>query len=112
MKQKALEQMRACEIAQVSLHVQTDNEAAVRLYKSHGFDILCSIQAYYTLEGSSGDAFWMRKDLKKFTSEQPLIASSVRAGPWPFGLTFEIFFIYVLGMAASITLLFIQFFLF
>jgi hypothetical protein len=99
-----LSQLRSCEIHQISLHVLRSNDSAVRLYSSHGFEIVCMLKDYYSLSNQSGDAYWMRMDLSKpkRTFEAPLFDHSVRVGPWPFGMSFEIF---ILLIFAGISLL-------
>lgn len=104
--------MKSCDISQASLHVQAENTAAIRLYQSMGFRILCRIKDYYNIPEISGDALWMRRDMSskriptgpELTGEMPLIAPSIPTGPWPFGLSFEMFFLFVLGLATLITM--------
>lgn len=103
--QKLLKQLRACDISQVSLHVLFSNDAALRLYAKYGFDILCRIQNYYSLGNQTQDAFWMRKDLTKLDrpNDISLVASPIRNGPWPLGLSFEMFILVIFAVFVLLT---------
>lgn len=105
-----LQQLRDCDISQVSLHMLSTNDAALRLYSSFGFTIICRISDYYIIDKQAEEAYWLRKDLTKPSqiSEAPIIASRIRAGPWPFGMTFENFFMLVFALLTLLLLLLIS----
>lgn len=91
--------MKACDLVQLSLHVQRDNEAALRFYLDFGFSIVCNLPHYYNLPDSGAAALWLRKDLNKVNTFDKVFAPAIRDGPWPFGLSFELFVLLVLALA-------------
>lgn len=99
--------MRDCDLTQVSLHMLTTNEPALRLYSGFGFKVLCRLTNYYHIYDTPEDGYWLRKDLRKVSaiSEPPVIAPNIRLGPWPFGLSFENFFLLVFACLSLLTLI-------
>jgi ribosomal protein S18 acetylase RimI-like enzyme len=53
------ESSRAARAVAIELHVDTENEAAIRLYEAHGFELQGRVEGYYP-EGRAGELYVKR----------------------------------------------------